>query len=71
MPHLDWRKIWDQTWSHMKEVYWQTFLADCVVWPPLQFFNFTFVPLRYQVLYVNVANLGWNTFLSVMANKKH
>ena len=45
--------------------------SDCLVWPPLQLINFTFVPLRLQVLYVNIANLGWNTFLSVMANKAH
>jgi hypothetical protein len=115
--------------------------VDCVVWPPLQLINFTFIPLRLQVrpscltphsnacprchcgplkadtspagtaaglsclsvryaaplneladtvcqcrhrcrllplprlavqvLYVNVANLFWNTFLSLMANKSH
>jgi hypothetical protein len=45
--------------------------ADCVVWPPLQLINFTFVPLQYRVLYVNVANLFWNTFLSLQANKSH
>lgn len=45
----------------------QTYIADCVVWPPLQLINFTFVPLRLQVLYINLANLGWNTFLSMMA----
>jgi len=27
--------------------------------------------LAPQVLYVNVANLFWNTFLSLMANKSH
>ncbi len=67
----DWASIWRSTWAHMKEVYWPTYVADCVVWPPLQFINFTFVPLRYQVLYVNLCNLGWNTFLSFMANMKH
>lgn len=44
--HIEWKQIWDKTYGHMKEVYWTTFAADCVVWPPLQFINFTFVPLR-------------------------
>lgn len=69
--HITWDKIWHNTWDHTMAVYWETYVADCIVWPPLQFVNFTFVPLRYQVLYVNACNLGWNTFLSVMANKKH
>jgi hypothetical protein len=66
-----WEQIWNQSVSHMKEVYWQTYLTDCVVWPPLQLINFTFVPLKYQFLFVNAANLAWNAFLSLMANHKH
>jgi hypothetical protein len=65
-----WRDVWDRSVAHLKDVYVQTWLADCAVWPPLQLVNFTFVPLRYQVLYVNACNLGWNTFLSFMANSK-
>jgi len=66
---LTWEAIWKQTWQRTKAVYVETYIADCVVWPPLQLINFSFVPLKYQVLYVNVANLFWNTFLSFMANK--
>jgi hypothetical protein len=66
-----WAAIWDRTWKHCKEVYLPTYLADVTVWPPLQLINFTFVPLRFQFLFVNTANLGWNTFLSMMANKQH
>jgi len=58
-------------WDHTKQVYIPTYVADWVVWPPLQLVNFTFVPLRYQVLYVNACNLLWNTFLSFMANGGH
>lgn len=55
-------------WNHTKKVYGATYAADCVVWPPLQLINFTFIPVQYQVLYVNICNLFWNTFLSFMAN---
>lgn len=67
---LTWRRIWDQTWAHTREVYWTTYVTDCLVWPPLQLINFSFIPVRFQFLYVNVANLAWNTFLSLMANEK-
>eukprot|EP00596_Hydrurales_sp_CCMP1899_P000946 CAMPEP_0119037504 /NCGR_PEP_ID=MMETSP1177-20130426/5895_1 /TAXON_ID=2985 /ORGANISM="Ochromonas sp, Strain CCMP1899" /LENGTH=312 /DNA_ID=CAMNT_0006998867 /DNA_START=501 /DNA_END=1439 /DNA_ORIENTATION=- len=70
-PHLSWGDIFNQSFEHTKSVYIETYLADCIIWPPLQFINFTFVPLRYQSLYVNICNLGWNTFLSIMANKSH
>jgi hypothetical protein len=68
--HYEWDRIWWRTWSHTKEVYLTTYLTDIVVWPPLQLVNFSFVPLRFQFLFVNVCNLAWNTFLSIMANKK-
>jgi hypothetical protein len=68
---VTWTQIWKKSVSHMKEVYLSTLLVDCLVWPPLQLINFTFVPLRYQFLYVNAANLAWNAFLSLMANHKH
>eukprot|EP01113_Clastostelium_recurvatum_P002551 TRINITY_DN11075_c0_g1_i1.p1 TRINITY_DN11075_c0_g1~~TRINITY_DN11075_c0_g1_i1.p1 ORF type:complete len:308 (-),score=53.55 TRINITY_DN11075_c0_g1_i1:33-956(-) len=64
--HLD--TLIKDAWEHTKNVYWQTYIADCIVWPPLQLVNFTFVPLRFQVLYVNLCNLFWNAFLSFMAN---
>lgn len=68
---LSWRNIWMSTWQHTKDVYVQTYITDCLVWPPLQLINFTFVPVRFQFLFVNVANLAWNTFLSLMANSSH
>lgn len=58
-------------WEHTKEVFVPTYVADCAIWPFLQYVNFKFVPLHYQALYVNVCNLGWNTFLSFMANSHH
>lgn len=68
---LSWGEIWERSWAHTKEVYWDTYIADCMVWPPLQLINFTFIPVRFQFLFVNFANLAWNTYLSLMANKKH
>ena len=66
---ITWEDVYNKTWSHTQDVYIETYLTDCIVWPPIQLINFTFIPLRFQFLYVNFANLGWNTFLSLMANK--
>jgi len=57
-----------EAWKHTKDVYVLTYAVDCCVWPFLQLVNFSLVPLRFQVLYVNGCNLVWNTFLSFMAN---
>ncbi|XP_023321504.1 mpv17-like protein 2 [Eurytemora carolleeae] len=40
------------------------YLLDWLLWPPVQFINFFFLPLRYRVLYVNCMNLIWSTILS-------
>lgn len=68
---LSWKGIWDDSWHHCKEVFWPSYAMDCLVWPLIQLVNFSYVPLRLQVLFVNVCNLGWYTFLSFMANKSH
>ena len=58
-------------WKRTIGVYLMTYVSDSIVWPPLQLINFSFVPVRYQFLYVNTCNLFWNTFLSYVANKKN
>ena len=64
-----WADIWHETWAHTRTVYLETYIADCLVWPALQWLNFSYVPLRYQVLYVNGCNLLWNSFLSLVRHK--
>jgi hypothetical protein len=36
---------------------------------PGNFLNFTFVPVRHQLMIVNVLGIGWTTFLSLLAAK--
>ena len=40
------------------------FQFDWCIWPPTQWLNFTYVPERYRVLYVNVVTVVWDVFLS-------
>lgn len=37
-------------------------------WTPIMALNFRYVPVQYQVLYVNAFNLVWNTYLSYMTS---
>ncbi|XP_017048061.1 mpv17-like protein [Drosophila ficusphila] len=39
-----------------------------MLWPAAQVINFTFVPLRYQVVYAQCIALIWNCYLSLVLN---
>lgn len=56
--------------AQISEKLWPTLQVNWVVWPVLQGFNMSVVPLPYRVLFVNVASLFWSAFLSNMANAK-
>lgn len=45
-----------------------TLMANWTLWPFAQVVNFIFVPPEFQVLFVNVIGLGWNTYLSLAAS---
>ena len=51
--------------------FWKIYLIDCLIWPPLQFINFTYIKKEYQPIYVNVLNIFWNTFLSLCLAVSH
>jgi hypothetical protein len=54
----------NKAWTNVKNKFVQIYVADCAVWPLAQMFNFTFVPAHLQPIFVNIMNIGWNTFLS-------
>jgi protein Mpv17 len=62
--------ICNQTFNHTTAVFVPTFLNSCYFWPPIQLINFKYVPLRYQVLFMNMAAVNFNIYLSYVANKK-
>jgi protein Mpv17 len=57
-------KAVDRSVAAMQQTFVPTYLAGSVFWPIANVFNFMFVPSSYRVLYVNVAGLFWNTYLS-------
>lgn len=54
----------NKAWTNVKNKFVQIYIADCAVWPLAQMFNFAFIPHHFQPIFVNVMNIGWNTFLS-------
>lgn len=48
----------------IEEQWWDTLRTNWLIWPIVQTFNFSFVPLPYQLLTVNIVAIFWNTFLS-------
>lgn len=57
--------------STIQSSFWKIYLLDCIVWPPLQVINFTFIKKEYQPLYVNVLNIAWNTVLCLILGGAH
>jgi protein Mpv17 len=40
----------------------QIYVAEWLIWPPAQFVNFYFLPLRYRILWDNLISLGFDIY---------
>lgn len=49
--------------EELSDNYVDVLLMNYRVWPMVQAINFYFIPLQYQVLYVQSFALAWNTYL--------
>ncbi|KAF4753923.1 hypothetical protein FOZ62_024657, partial [Perkinsus olseni] len=58
----------EETMDTMRREYLPTITLCWGMWIPLQLINFTLVPLRYQVPFVNVSCLLWNVCLDYVAH---
>lgn len=46
----------------------EVMVANWILWIPAQYLNFYACPLKFQVLFVNIIELGWNAYLSFAAS---
>lgn len=60
---LEHRKIED-IHNEVKLKFMDTWKVDWCFWPPVQFVNFLFVPIRYRVLYINLMTMIYDIYLS-------
>lgn len=65
MGFLEHKTLQDST-AEIKKKLMYAYTADCMYWPPVQFINFYFLPTHYRVIYINVATMIFNIFLSYM-----
>ena len=40
----------------------QIYIVEWIVWPPMQYFNFYVLPLRYRILFDNIISLGFDIY---------
>lgn len=43
---------------------------DWSVWPATQFINFYYLPVKYQVFYINAVTMLYNVFLSYIKHRE-
>ncbi|KAH3673561.1 hypothetical protein WICMUC_003668 [Wickerhamomyces mucosus] len=63
MSILELRPI-EEIKTKLKDNWWSTLTVNWMVWPFFQFLNFNYIPVRHNLLSVNVFSIFWNTFLS-------
>lgn len=57
-------KSWQDVKKDVKREFLPAFLTEGMVWPLVQIINFKYIPVRHQLLYVNVFCLLDSAFLS-------
>ena len=55
----------EQTWKEVRNKYYAILIMSQKVWVPAQLINFEVVPQDFQVLFVSLVNVAWNTYLSL------
>ena len=57
------------TIKRVKRNFWKTCTSGWLYWGPANYLNFQFIPVRHQLMFMNVLSIGWTTFLSLLAAK--
>ncbi|KAK5645139.1 hypothetical protein RI129_006439 [Pyrocoelia pectoralis] len=55
--------------NELKEKFVDIYAFDWCIWPPTQFINFYYLPVKYQVLYINGITMLYNVFLSYIKHR--
>jgi hypothetical protein len=58
--------ICDRLKEKTQESFLDTWAADCLVWPLVNFLNFRFIPISLRPTFVGAAQLMWQTYMSTV-----
>lgn len=53
-----------------EESFIDTWAADCMVWPLVNFVNFRFIPIYMRPTFVGFAQLMWQTYMSTVSYRE-
>ncbi|CAD5235427.1 unnamed protein product [Bursaphelenchus xylophilus] len=59
-----------QAFDSMKKIIWDIYVTSLQFWPAVQLINLNFVPLNYRVVFVQLASLIWNSYISYKTQNK-
>jgi hypothetical protein len=60
----------DDAKTKVKKDLWSVLKANWYLWPAVQMFTFTLVPIPLQLPVMNIAVLFWSCYLAVIGNKE-
>jgi hypothetical protein len=60
------KRLQDKT----NESFVETWAADCMLWPAVNFLNFRFVPIHLRPTFVGFAQLMWQTYMSTVGYRE-
>ncbi|KAK3875225.1 hypothetical protein Pcinc_019886 [Petrolisthes cinctipes] len=55
---------WQEFLTDLRHKGWRLYAAEWLVWPPVQLFNFYFLPTKFRVLFDNTASLLFDVYTS-------
>lgn len=61
---------WEELKTEIRNKAHRLYIAEWVIWPPAQIFNFYFLPTKYRVLYDNTISLGYDVYTSHVKHGK-
>ncbi|KAJ6216022.1 hypothetical protein RDWZM_010522 [Blomia tropicalis] len=57
------RSKWSHICDELKEKGFENiYIAEWLIWPPMQLINFALLPLRYRILFDNIVSLGFDVY---------
>lgn len=63
--------VWKAGYDSVRRNMWSTMVMNWYSWPIINFLNFLYIPVQFQLLVANVAAVFWNMFLSDTANSQN